>query len=218
MIHKIREYETQKQFKTNGNFVCLQNLISLNHITCVQCCSDPGSPRLAIHIPRHSPSLVRFQFSSDALLEEWQTHFATTCGKIHQNTGKPGQECVWAVTGLGDIFIWDPTQLETNQLRENDVYVQKFDLSGKESPIKVALYVNFTPGTTLTLLGCIADDADRIGINLDAHSTYKLRHKTHTELENTCLHFNPRFSDGYVVRNTMIEGRWGNEEKDGGRS
>lgn len=192
-----------------------QNLFSLNDITCVQCCSEPGSPRLAIHVPRHTPSLLRVQFSSDAQLEEWQTHFVTTCGKLHQVLGKPSDESVWAVTGLGDVFIWDPTQLESNQLRENDYYVQKFDLSGKESPIKVALHGSFNPGTTLTLTGCIADDADRIGINLDAHSTYKLRHKAHSESENTCLHFNPRFSDNYIVRNSMIEGKWGKEERDG---
>lgn len=181
----------------------------------MQCCSEPGSPRLAIHVPRHSPSFVRFQFSSDAQLEEWQTHFATTCGKIHQALNKPSDGCVWAVTSLGDAFVWDPTELESNQLRENDFYVQKFDLSGKESPIKVALHCDFGPGTTLTLTGCLADDADRIGINLDAHSMYKLRHKAHSEYENTCLHLNPRFCDGQIVRNSMIDGKWGKEETEG---
>ncbi|XP_008194152.1 tectonin beta-propeller repeat-containing protein isoform X3 [Tribolium castaneum] len=199
----------------NPDGASTMNLFSLNDITCVQCCSEPGSPRLALHVPRHAPSLLRLQFSSDAQLEEWQTHFATTCGKLHQALGKPSEESVWAVTGLGDVFIWDPTQLESNQLRENDYYVQKFDLSGKESPIKVALHGSFNPGTTLTLTGCIGDDADRIGINLDAHSTYKLRHKAYSEFENTCLHFNPRFTDGYIVRNSMIEGKWGKEECEG---
>ena len=66
---------------------------------------------------------------------------------------KPSDESVWAVTNLGDVFVWDPTQLESIQLREDDVYVQKFDLSGKECPIKVALHVGCMPGTTLTLTG-----------------------------------------------------------------
>lgn len=65
-------------------------------------------------------------------------------------------------------------------------------------------------------MGCIGDDADRIGVNLDAASTFKLKHKAYAELENCCLHFNPRFDDGCVVRNTMIDGKWGEEQRDGG--
>lgn len=120
------------------------------------------------------------------------------------------------MTGLGDIFVWDPTKLEANQLREDEFYVQKYDLSGKESPFKLALHVGCSPGTVITLTGCIGDEAERIGINLDAPNTYKLRHKAHTELENTCLHINPRFTENCIVRNAMIDGKWGEEEKEGG--
>lgn len=85
--------------------------------------------------------------------------------------------------------------------------MQKFDLSRKESPFKVALHVGCIPGTIISLNGCIGDEAERIAINLEAPITYKLRHKTHTELENVCLHINPRFSQNIVVRNAMIEGK-----------
>ncbi|KAJ8966147.1 hypothetical protein NQ314_003710 [Rhamnusium bicolor] len=168
-------------------------------------CSEPGNPRLALHIPRNSRPVIRLQFTSDALLDEWQSHFATTCGKI-QNT---------IVTALGDIFTWDPTHLEANQLREDECYIQKYDLSGKESPFKLALHGGCWPGSIITLTGCIGDDAERIGINLDAPNAYKLKHKAHTELENTCLHLNPRFPENCVVRNSMIDSKWGEEEKDG---
>ncbi|XP_074030994.1 tectonin beta-propeller repeat-containing peroxin 23 [Leptinotarsa decemlineata] len=188
---------------------------SLSDVTCVQLCSDPGNPRLAVHIPRHQTPVIKLQFSSDALLEEWQSHFSSTCGKIHETSGKPSDESIWAVTGLGDVFVWDPTKLESNQLREDDFYVQKYDLSKKESPFRVALHVGCIPGTVITLTGYISDKAERIAINLDAPVTYKVKHKSHAELENTCLHINPRFTEGVVVRNSMSEGKWGAEEKDG---
>lgn len=72
------------------------------------------------------------------------------------------------------------------------------------------------PGTTITLTGCVGDEAERIGVNLDAAPTYKTKHKAHTELDNCALHFNPRFPENCVVRNAMIEGKWGHEETDGG--
>ncbi|XP_044750245.1 tectonin beta-propeller repeat-containing protein [Coccinella septempunctata] len=188
---------------------------SLSEITCIQNCTEPGNPRLALYIPRLIPSVVKLQFTSDNLLEEWQTHLHTTCSKIHHITGKPSDSCVWAVTKLGDIFVWDPTELEKHQLREDEFYVQKYDLSGKESPIKVPLRVGCLPGAIITLSGCVGDDAERIGINLEAESTYKLKSKSFTEFENIVLHINPRFSDNCVVRNTMIDGKWGKEEKEG---
>lgn len=81
--------------------------------------------------------------------------------------------------------------------------------------MNLLLHAGCIPGSELILTGCIADDADRIAINLDANSTYKLRHKAHTELQNSNLHFNPRFTDDVIVRNSMIEGKWGEEERDG---
>ncbi|XP_066141762.1 tectonin beta-propeller repeat-containing protein isoform X2 [Euwallacea fornicatus] len=187
----------------------------LSDITCIQLSSEPGSPRISIHTPRNSPAVVFIQFSSDVLLDEWQTHLATTCGQFRESKGKPSDESIWAVTHLGDIFVWDPSQLEGNQLREDDFYVQKFDLSGKECPIKVALHVGCLPGTTLTLTGCVGDEAERLGINLEAPVSYKSKHKAFAELENVCLHLNPRFSENCIVRNSMTEGKWDNEEREG---
>ncbi|XP_060517887.1 tectonin beta-propeller repeat-containing protein isoform X2 [Cylas formicarius] len=188
---------------------------TLADVTCVQLSSEPGSPRLSVHTPRNYPAIVVLQFTSDAVLEEWQTHFATTCGKLRDALGKPSEESVWAVTNLGDVFLWDPSHLEGNQLREDDCYVQKYNLSGKECPVKVALHVGCMPGTIITLTGCVSDEAERLGINLEAHTTYKPKHKAFAEWQNVCLHFNPRFGEECVVRNSMIEGKWGTEEKHG---
>lgn len=77
------------------------------------------------------------------------------------------------------------------------------------------MHSNCVEGTILTITGCIGDEAERIAINLNAHSTYKLRHKAHAEYQNCVLHFNPRFDDNIIVRNTMIESNWGEEERHG---
>lgn len=116
---------------------------------------------------------------------------------------------------MGDIFVWDPTQLTISQLKES-AYQYELDLTGKEMPLNIPLHIHCTPKTAITLTGCIGDEADRIGINLCAPPTYKLRHKAHTELENFVLHFNPRFTENCVVRNSMIDGKWGEEEREGG--
>lgn len=83
-------------------------------------------------------------------------------------------------------------------------------------PIKIPLHTICQPGLIITLTGCIGDNADRMAFNLDAAPTFKLKHKAYAELENCCFHFNPRFNDNRIVRNTMIDGTWGVEEVNGG--
>lgn len=128
--------------------------------------------------------------------------------------GKPSSNSIWTVTNLGDIFVWDSSRLQESQLK-HDAYVQEIDLAGKEVPLKIPLHTPCVPGLRLTLTGCIGDEADRIAINLDAAPTFKLKHKAYAELENCCFHLNPRFPDNCVVRNSMIDGKWGEEERDG---
>ncbi|KAF2895160.1 hypothetical protein ILUMI_11013 [Ignelater luminosus] len=186
---------------------------SISDMTCVQCCSEPGSPRLALHTPHLSPSYMRLQFSSDTQMEEWQAHLANVCSQVHNISEKPEDTSIWAITNLGDIFVSNSLDTESSQQQDN-IYIQEIDLAGKQVPLNLLLHAGCIPGSELILTGCIADDADRIAINLDAHSSYKLRHKAHTELQNTNLHFNPRFADDVIVRNSMIDGKWGEEERD----
>lgn len=98
---------------------------------------------------------------------------------------------------------------------DTNVYVQEYDLTGKQSPFLIPLHTNCVPGLRLIIKGCVGDEADRIGFNLEADDTYKLKHKAHVEFKNIPFHFNPRFEENRIVRNTMIEDKWGDEEREG---
>lgn len=51
----------------------------------------------------------------------------------------------------------------------------------------------------------------RFSINLQCSSVSQ-RHKNDTDI---ILHFNPRFSETVIVRNSMLRGEWGTEEREG---
>lgn len=61
--------------------------MSLSDIMCVQCTSEPGSPRLSLYTPEGAYEVVQLQFSTDTEMEEWQNHFATVCGQLQQAQG-----------------------------------------------------------------------------------------------------------------------------------
>lgn len=62
----------------NVEFCFLQRQFPISEIVGVICCSEPGSPRIAIHTPRFSTSKVlRLQFASDTEMEEWMSHLTS---------------------------------------------------------------------------------------------------------------------------------------------
>jgi len=70
-------------------------------------------------------------------------------------------------------------------------------------------------GDTVTVIGSVKDDAERILINLqgktpDDSSSSSDAEERHTDVP---LHFNPRWDAGEIVLNTMKDGEWGDEEK-----
>ena len=93
---------------------------SLSDITCVQCCSEPGSPRIALHAP-HLPancSPVRLQFGSDAEMEDWLSHLSSVCCQINEVLGKPDNCSIWMTTELGDTFVYDASNIKSTQKDE----------------------------------------------------------------------------------------------------
>lgn len=113
------------------------------------------------------------------------------CCQVNEVQGRPADNSMWVTTALGDVFVFDPVTMELSQQQEN-VYIQDFDVVGKETPQEILLHNGCPPGSVIEITGCIHDDADRVSFNLVAHSVLKIRHKAHTEIKFIPFHFNAR--------------------------
>jgi len=60
-----------------------------------------------------------------------------------------------------------------------------------------------TEGKKIIITGCVGNEADRLAFNLVTYEGH------------IALHINPRFADGIIVRNSLINGIWGQEERHG---
>ncbi|KZC04781.1 Tectonin beta-propeller repeat-containing protein, partial [Dufourea novaeangliae] len=189
----------------------------VSEIMCVVCCSEPGNPRIAIHTPRLLRSKVlRLQFSSDTEMEDWLAHLTSVTCQMNNVYGKPGPNSIWATTALGDVHVYDPAVVEENKL-VNDIYVQELDVAGKELPFECILQNGFGYGSSLEITVCVHDDADRLSFNFVCYTmTTSMKQKCVMDSHDIALHFNPRFRENIIVRNTYQNGQWGDEERNGG--
>ncbi|XP_076842646.1 galectin-9-like [Brachyhypopomus gauderio] len=70
-------------------------------------------------------------------------------------------------------------------------------------PYKAIIQGGLCPGKMIMVQGVVNHNADRFCINLRFSS-------------GLAFHFNPRFNEGVVVRNSLLQERWGAEERGGG--
>ncbi|GLH00192.1 Tectonin beta-propeller repeat-containing protein [Gryllus bimaculatus] len=187
---------------------------SLSEITCIVCCSEPSHPRIAIHTPSltNQTSCVKLQFTGDTEMEDWMANLTSVCCQMNNVHGSPNPASMWCTTALGDVFVFDPTVFESSQMK-GEFYEQETDLAGTSAPYEVSLHNGFPPGTVMTVIGAPHDAVERFAINLQCLSLTK--NKPDKNANDVALHFNPRFKDNAIVRNSMAAGCWGEEETEG---
>lgn len=198
----------------NSDGVSTKMQFSLSEITCVMSCSEPGHPRLAIHAPRLPVGLspLKLQFSGDSDLEDWLSHLTSVTCQLNDVGGRPSNDSIWTTNHLGEVFVFDPTNLRKQQM-DGNCYIQEIDVSATETPYLAQLPNGMPVGSLLKITGCVYDDADQIRFDLQGHATVQLRHKPEY-FRNMPLHINPRFSERCTVLNSMEMSNWEQELRD----
>lgn len=188
--------------------------LSLNEISCVMCCSDPGHPRLALYTPRFltpESSPLKLEFGNDDEMEDWLSHLTSVCCELNEVHGTPAADSRWITTGLGDVFCFDPINLKAAQFNPTTkLYEKEVNMLGAETPYYSSLPNGMEIGSILEINGCIFDDASQIRFDLQCHSTLKTRFIVE-KMRHVACHLNPRFNEQLIVLNTMENSEWQTE-------
>ncbi|GMS84550.1 hypothetical protein PENTCL1PPCAC_6725 [Pristionchus entomophagus] len=89
---------------------------------------------------------------------------------------------------------------------EGDVSISKIHWGGKYYPVPYESGLGgegFTPGKTLTVYGMPEKKCKRFHLNILKKNG------------DIALHLNPRFDEKAIVRNSLVNHEWGNEEREG---
>jgi hypothetical protein len=89
---------------------------------------------------------------------------------------------------------------------DGDVFITHISWSGKYYPVPYESGIpgeGLAPGKTLLIYGTPEKKGKRFHINLLKKNG------------DIALHFNPRFDEKHIIRNSLISNEWGNEEREG---
>jgi hypothetical protein len=89
---------------------------------------------------------------------------------------------------------------------DGDIFINHISWSGKYYPVPYESGIpgeGLAPGKTLLIYGTPEKKGKRFHINLLKKNG------------DIALHFNPRFDEKHIIRNSLISNEWGNEEREG---
>ncbi|EYC23917.1 hypothetical protein Y032_0014g2212 [Ancylostoma ceylanicum] len=99
-----------------------------------------------------------------------------------------------------------PLQHVTHLSIDGDVVLNHVQWGGKYYPVPYESGIaehGLIPGKTLVIYGTPEKKAKKFNVNLLKKNG------------DIALHFNPRFDEKCVIRNSLVNGEWGNEEREG---
>ncbi|KAK7487135.1 hypothetical protein BaRGS_00021630 [Batillaria attramentaria] len=138
-------------------------------------------------LPRAMQDLVPFEVEILAKKNKFKVY--ANGKKVAKFKARDDIECIKAVNVCGDAYMY-----EVKLLRRVEV------------PFVDQLPGNLEPGNWVVIQGAPDDDEDKFAINLQCGPD--------NESDDIAFHFNPRFDEQVVVRNTRDGGDWGDEERD----
>uniref|UniRef100_A0A914E962 Galectin n=1 Tax=Acrobeloides nanus TaxID=290746 RepID=A0A914E962_9BILA len=106
---------------------------------------------------------------------------------------------------LHDYDFRLPLSSVTHFSVDGDVQLHDVQWGGKYYPVPYESGIpdGLDVGRKLVLYGIVEKNAKKFEVNLLKRTG------------DVALHFNPRFSEKHVIRNAMLAGNWGNEEREG---
>ncbi|KAK6625221.1 hypothetical protein RUM43_005512 [Polyplax serrata] len=180
--------------------------LNLRDLTAVVGCSVPKSPRLALYT--RDRTLVKLQFGTEDEFEEWKSELSTVCCRIKSLSKIPSPQSIWVTTAIGDIFVCDLSESVVGQnpsAADENMHCVVESFTGCDMPIQLPLHAGFSPGSTVTIWGCVRDKAKSFAIDFVCSEE--------STSADIAFHFNPRFEEELVVQNAKINSVWGQEER-----
>lgn len=114
------------------------------------------------------------------------------------------------VDGSHQIFYEHRLPLEdvTHLCVEGDVFVRSVDIAvALPSKLLASIPNNLRQGDLIIIKGEVPSGSNSFMVNLQEGPT---------DQDDICLHINPRFDEGAIIRNTRLKNMWGSEHTDGG--